>query len=207
MTAGLVLDDVTVRYRRRGRPDLVAVDGVSLRVAPGEVVGLVGESGCGKSSLARAVCGLERITSGSATFDGRPLAPLTLRARPAHLRRIQLVFQNPNASLNPRRRVGSQVEDGRGAHPDGRDKAPRVPELLDSVGLDPAVAVRYPHERSGGQPRRIAIARAMAAGPGLLIGDEPIASLDASLQARIATLLRDVSLGTGAGLLFITHDL
>ncbi len=117
--SGLRLEDASVRYRRRGQPDLRAVDGVTLRVAPGEVVGLVGESGCGKSTLARAVCGLERVASGSVTFDDLPITSLGLRRRPGRLRRIQMVFQNPNASLNPRRVVRSQVEDGRSAHPSG----------------------------------------------------------------------------------------
>ena len=202
---GLALDGVRVRYRRRGQPDLLAVDGVTLRVAPGEVVGLVGESGCGKSTLAKAICGLEPIAAGTATFGGLPITPLSLRPRPAHLRRIQLVFQNPNASLNPRRTVRSQIEDGRAAHPD--KAAPEVPALLEEVGLDAELAGRYPHELSGGQKQRAAIARAIAAGPALLIGDEPIASLDASLQARVARLLRRVAAGSGAGLLFISHDL
>ena len=202
---GLVLDGVRVRYRRRGQPDLLAVDGVTLRVAPGEVVGLVGESGCGKSTLAKAICGLEPIAAGTATFGGLPITPLALRPRPAYLRRIQMVFQNPNASLNPRRTVRSQIEDGRAAHPD--QAAPEVSALLEEVGLDAGLAGRYPHELSGGQKQRAAIARAIAVGPALLIGDEPIASLDASLQARVARLLRRVAAGSGAGLLFISHDL
>jgi ABC-type glutathione transport system ATPase component len=205
--SGLRLEDASVSYRRRGQPDLRAVDGVTLRVAPGEVVGLVGESGCGKSTLARAVCGLERIASGSVTFDDLPITPLGLRRRPGRLRRIQMVFQNPNASLNPRRAVRSQVEDGRAAHPSGPAGAPAAQELLAQVGIAPELAGRYPHELSGGQRQRVAIARAMAAGPALLIGDEPIASLDASLQARVAKLLRQLAVGSGAGLLFISHDL
>lgn len=205
--AGLQLEDVSVSYRRRGRLDLRAVDGVTLRVAPGEVVGLVGESGCGKSTLARTVCGLERIASGSATFDGLPITPLGLGRRPSRLRRIQLVFQNPNASLNPRRVVRSQVEDGRAVHPSGTAGAPSVQELLERVGIAPELAGRYPHELSGGQRQRVAIARAMATGPALLIGDEPIASLDASLQAKVARLLRQLAVDSGAGLLFISHDL
>jgi peptide/nickel transport system ATP-binding protein len=205
--AALRLDEVSVTYRRPGRPDLRAVDRVSLHVEPGEIVGLVGESGCGKSSLARAVCGLERFASGSATFGGDPITPLRLGRRPERLRRIQLIFQNPTASLNPRRPVGRQVEDARATHPAGADNAPAVSALLADVGLDPALAGRYPHELSGGQRQRVAIARAMAAAPRLLIGDEPIASLDASLQARVATLLRTLAVNTGASLLFISHDL
>jgi peptide/nickel transport system ATP-binding protein len=115
-----------------------------------------------------------------------------------------MVFQNPYASLNPRRRVGAQIEDGRRV---ARGEALSVTELLESVGLDAAAASKYPHEFSGGQRQRVAIARAMATGPDLLIGDEPIASLDASLQARVATLMRNVALQQGASLLFISHDL
>ena len=205
--SGRELRGLQVSYHRRGLPELRAVDGVDLDVAPGEVVGLVGESGCGKSTLARAVCGLERPTAGSITFDGDAVGPLGLRRRPARLARIQMVFQNPNASLNPRRRVGNQIEDARAIHPAGHEDAPSIAALLADVGLDAGVAGRYPHEFSGGQRQRLAIARAMAAGPRLLIGDEPIASLDASLQAQVARLLRDVAVGSGAGLLFISHDL
>jgi ABC-type oligopeptide transport system ATPase subunit len=204
MTARLAVEGATVTYRQPGRGVLTAVDGVDLEVQAGEVVGLVGESGCGKSTLARAVCGLEPLTGGRILLDGEPVRRLGLRPREQRLRRIQMVFQNPYASLNPRRRVGAQIEDGRSV---GGAGAPSVAELLDSVGLDAAAATKYPHEFSGGQRQRVAIARAMAAGPELLIGDEPIASLDASLQARVAALMRRVALERGASLLFISHDL
>jgi ABC-type glutathione transport system ATPase component len=204
MTARLEIDEATVTYRQPGRRTLTAVDHVSLSLGTGEVLGLVGESGCGKSTLARAVCGLEPLASGAIRFDGEPVGKLGLRAREPRQRRIQMVFQNPYASLNPRRRIGAQIEDARAVA--GRDAAP-VEQLLEQVGLEPAVARRYPYEFSGGQRQRIAIARAMAAAPEVLIGDEPIASLDASLQARIASLMRDVALQQGASLLFISHDL
>jgi peptide/nickel transport system ATP-binding protein len=204
MGAPLQLEHVTVRYRQPGRQTLTAVDGVDLALAPGEVLGLVGESGCGKSTLARAVCGLEPLTDGRILFDGKPVRPLGLRRRPVDEVRIQMVFQNPYASLNPRRRVGAQIEDARRVA--ARPPAP-VTELLADVGLDAEAADRYPHEFSGGQRQRVAIARAIAAGPDVLIGDEPIASLDASLQARIATLMREIALRHGASLLFISHDL
>jgi peptide/nickel transport system ATP-binding protein len=204
VTARLVVDHASVTYRQPGRRTLTAVDGVSLELAPGEVLGLVGESGCGKSTLARAVCGLEPLSGGRILFDDAPVGKLGLRPRDARLRRIQMVFQNPYASLNPRRRVGAQIDDARRVA--GRDVG-SVADLLDSVGLEAAAASRYPHQFSGGQRQRIAIARAMAAAPEVLIGDEPIASLDASLQARVAALMRDVALERGASLLFISHDL
>jgi ABC-type oligopeptide transport system ATPase subunit len=204
MTARLEIDQATVTYRQPGRRVLTAVDGVSLTLGTGEVLGLVGESGCGKSTLARAVCGLEPLASGAIRFDGEPVRRLGLRPREMRQRRIQMVFQNPYASLNPRRRVGVQIEDARRI---AGSAAMSVEALLEQVGLEPAVASRYPYEFSGGQRQRIAIARAMAAAPEVLIGDEPIASLDASLQERIATLMRDVALQQGASLLFISHDL
>jgi ABC-type glutathione transport system ATPase component len=164
----------------------------------------VGESGCGKSTLARAVCGLEPLAGGRILFDGEPIQPLGLRRRPAHQVRIQMVFQNPYASLNPRRRIGAQIDDARRV---AARQTGSLAELLADVGLDADAARKYPHEFSGGQRQRVAIARAIAAGPDVLIGDEPIASLDASLQARIAALMRDVALRHGASLLFISHDL
>jgi len=207
MTPGLELKGIRVTYRRRGLSDLHAVDGVDLNVAPGEVVGLVGESGCGKSSLARVVCGLERLSAGSATFDDHPIIHLGLGRRSPLLQRVQMVFQNPNASLNPRRRIGRQIEDGRAINPAGPAHAPSVQKLLGDVGLAAMLAQRYPHELSGGQRQRVAIARVLASGPRLIVGDEPIASLDASLQVQVAALLRDVAVRYGAGLLFISHDL
>lgn len=201
----LQLEDVSVTYRRPGRGRLTAVDGISLQLSGGEVLGLVGESGCGKSTTARAICGLEPVSAGRILFRGREVEPLSFRKRRADLLRIQMVFQNPYASLNPRRIVGSQIADGLRLN---RDKtAWSVGDLLDRVGLDHDDARRYSHEFSGGQRQRIAIARAIATGPDLLIGDEPIASLDASLQANIAALMRDLAIAAGSALLFISHDL
>jgi len=203
MGAILQLDGVTVRYGR-GASAVTAVAGVDLELPPGQIVGLVGESGCGKSTLARAICGLQPLAGGRITLAGEPIPPLGHRRRPARLLRIQMVFQNPYASLNPRRRVGDQIEDGRrvATRPVGS-----VSDLLTEVEMDASAADRFPHEFSGGQRQRIAIARAMAAAPDILIGDEPIASLDASLQSRIASLMRDVALRNDASLLFISHDL
>ncbi|MEV6034647.1 ABC transporter ATP-binding protein [Nonomuraea sp. NPDC052116] len=198
----LAIDDLVVEHRTPGRPAVRAVAGASLAVNPGEVVGLVGESGCGKSTLARAVCGLNPITAGSIAFDGQPVTPLGLRRR--KLTGIQMVFQDPYASLNPRRRVGDQIADGLRT---SQDTATSPADLLERVGLPRDFAGRHPHEFSGGQRQRIAIARALAARPRLLIGDEPISALDASAQSQVARLMRDLAVDSGAGLLFISHDL
>ncbi|MER6582524.1 ABC transporter ATP-binding protein [Nonomuraea sp. NPDC001023] len=198
----LDIEDLVVEHRSPGRPVVRAVAGASLTVRAGEVVGLVGESGCGKSTLARAVCGLNPVTHGSIAFEGQRVTPLGLRRR--KLTGIQMVFQDPYASLNPRRRVGDQIADGLRTADDTRtDPA----DLLERVGLPREFAGRHPHEFSGGQRQRIAIARALAARPRLLIGDEPISALDASAQAQVARLMRDLAVDSGAGLLFISHDL
>jgi len=217
-----LLEVAGLRVVYRGRPPVRAVDGVDLTVAAGQVVGLVGESGCGKSTVARAVCGLVKPAAGTVVFDGLPVTPLGLRRRPAALTRIQMVFQDPYASLHPRRRIGVQIGEGvRAAAARGGETGPgaesaRVGETepgaepawwLRRVGLEPDAARRYPHEFSGGQRQRIAIARALAARPDLLIGDEPISALDASTQAVVAALMRDLAVDSGAGLLFISHDL
>jgi len=200
--SALELTDVVVDYHgREGR--VRAVAGASLSVDRGRIVGLVGESGCGKSTLARAAVGLVAPTSGTISFEGRDVSPLGRRARPAELVRLQLVFQNPYSSLNPRRTVGSQVADG---IPDGAAKA-SVPELLERVGLAANAVSRYPHEFSGGQRQRIAIARALAADPTVIVLDEPLASLDASAQAQLANLLVRLSRELQVGLLLISHDL
>ncbi|QIM17854.1 ABC transporter ATP-binding protein [Leucobacter coleopterorum] len=201
----LQLKDLTVKYRLPGKGTLTAVNEVSLNLESSQVLGLVGESGCGKSTLARAICGLEAIHSGSILFEGAPVRRLGMRTRPRDLLRIQMVFQNPYASLNPRRTVGAQIADGLRINPQSTSWS--VAGLLEEVELSSDVANRFPHQFSGGQRQRIAIARAIATGPSLLIGDEPIASLDASLQAKVAGLMRRLALESGASMLFITHDL
>ena len=204
----LELEDVEVTYERRDRVRFQAVAGTSLTVERGEIVGLVGESGCGKSSLARAAVGLVAPTAGTVRFEGRPVEPLTRRARSKELTRLQLVFQNPYSSLNPRRRVGDQVGDAISTDGSGRSgKSTRVAELLELVGLPSNARSRYPHEFSGGQRQRIAIARALAADPSLIVLDEPLASLDASAQAQVANLLLDLSRQLSLSLLLISHDL
>ncbi|MGC2940212.1 MULTISPECIES: ABC transporter ATP-binding protein [unclassified Brevibacterium] len=206
-TAGaplLSLDSVACEYRLDGGGRFRAVDGVSLQLGRSEVLGLVGESGCGKSTLAKLICGLERPAGGSITFDGNPVRALGLKKRAQELLGIQMVFQNPYASLNPRRRIRDQLEDALALNPDG---SWTVDSLLDAVDLPSDSAHRYSHSFSGGQRQRIAIARALAAGPKVLVGDEPIASLDAFLQARIARMMRDLAIDSGASMIFISHDL
>jgi len=201
--SALELLDVVVDYHGRGGR-VRAVAGASLAVERGRIVGLVGESGCGKSTLARAAVGLVATTSGTVTFEGRPVTALRRRARPAELVRLQLVFQNPYSSLNPRRTIGSQLADGMAVR--GSREA-RVRELLELVGLPANAVGRYPHEFSGGQRQRMAVARALAADPSVIVLDEPLASLDASAQAQLANLLRRLSRELDVGLLLISHDL
>jgi peptide/nickel transport system ATP-binding protein len=207
--SALELKDVVVDYERRGGGRIRAVAGASIDVERGQIVGLVGESGCGKSSLAKAAVGLVRPSAGSITFEGGEVVPLGRRGRSRELARLQLVFQNPYASLNPRRKVGAQLADALdtlGIDPPG-GRAARVLELCELVGLPAAAAGRFPHEFSGGQRQRIAIARTLAAEPSVIVLDEPLASLDASAQAQLANLLVSLSRELGLGLLLISHDL
>jgi oligopeptide/dipeptide ABC transporter ATP-binding protein len=198
--SALELTDIVVDYH--GREGTVrAVAGASLSVDRGRIVGLVGESGCGKSSLARAAVGLVPVSAGSVVFEGHTVSALKRRARPADLVRLQLVFQNPYSSLNPRRTVGRQLADG------AAGRSTHVGDLLELVGLSANAAARYPHEFSGGQRQRIAIARALAADPSVIVLDEPLASLDASAQAQLANLLIRLSRELELGLLLISHDL
>ena len=203
----LELADVAVEYGRRGQR-LRAVDGVDLTVARGEIVGLVGESGCGKSTLARAAVGLEPLAAGAVTFEGRAVTTLGRRRRPEFLRGLQMVFQDPYESLNPRRKVGEIIADGArlggGSRADGLRQAA---ELLERVGLPATAAASYPHEFSGGQRQRIAIARTLMTRPTCLIADEPISALDASAQAQIANLLSGLVDDADLGLILVSHDL
>ncbi|WP_166350654.1 ABC transporter ATP-binding protein [Phytoactinopolyspora limicola] len=205
--SALRIDDAAVEYTSRGRGAVRAVDGVSLQVERGQIVGLVGESGCGKSSLARAVAGLEPVASGQVLVDGRPVSPLRWRRRSTQDVRLQMVFQNPYASLNPRRTVGSQVADGIAVELRGQARQAEVIRLLELVGLPADAAERYPHQFSGGQRQRVAIARALAPRPEVLIADEPVTALDASAQAQIVNLLVSLVGELGVGILFISHDL
>ena len=200
------------RFLARGprRPDVAAVRGLSLSIARGETVALVGESGSGKTSAARAIIRLLRPAAGSVIFDGLDVGA----ASPAELRRyrerVQLVFQDPYSSLNPRIAVGAAIQEVLAVHrilPTAHQRRLRVLELLADVGLGPEHATRYPHELSGGQRQRVGIARALAVGPELLLLDEPVSSLDVSVQAQIVNLLEDLQEEHSLGYLFIAHDL
>ena len=207
----LEVEGLDVSYSRRGQPPVRAVIGASLTVAAGEIVGLVGESGCGKSTLGRASVGLVAPSAGQVRYRGEPVKAMWRGARPANLRSLQMVFQDPYSSLNPRRRVGRQIADAivlaTGAKLDDEAAKSRVEALLERVGLSPAIAHRYPHEFSGGQCQRIAIARVLATEPSCVVADEPISSLDASAQAQVANLLAGIVSESGLGMLFISHDL
>ena len=207
--SALELEDVVVEYERRGQEPVRAVAGASLEVARGRIVGLVGESGCGKSTLARAAVGMVAPVAGTIRFEGRDVRPLGRGARARDQVRLQMVFQNPFSSLNPRRKVGEQIGEALLVLGVGRraQRTARVAELLDQVGLPSRAAGGYPHEFSGGQRQRIAIARALAADPAVIVLDEPLASLDASAQAQIANLLSSLARELELGLLLISHDL
>jgi oligopeptide/dipeptide ABC transporter ATP-binding protein len=207
----LEVTDVTVRYRVGGgvlrSPAVVhAVNGVSLSVASGESVGVVGESGCGKSSFARALAGLVPVSAGTIRVDDREL---TGRRDLAAARLVQMVFQDPTASLNPRRRVGSVLAELLAAHhlASGAAAARRVGELLELVGLPASAAGRFPGEFSGGQRQRIGIARALAVEPRVLVADEAVSALDLTTQAVITELLDRLRRDLGLALVFISHDL
>jgi oligopeptide/dipeptide ABC transporter ATP-binding protein len=185
------------------------VSGVSFAISKGEAVGLVGESGSGKSTIGRLLLGLLEPSEGSVRLDGRDIAKLSAKELRKLRRRVQLVFQDPYSSLDPRRRVGAQITDGLAIHGivPSEERPARVRALLEQVGLDPTHADRYPHEFSGGQRQRIGIARALATTPDFIVADEPVSALDVSVQAQVLALLADLRQRLSLSLLFISHDL
>jgi oligopeptide transport system ATP-binding protein len=201
VTSGIIL--------QRKVADVRAVDGVSFEVRRGETLGLVGESGCGKSTTGKAILQLVRPTAGTVSFDGTDLTKVKGGELRRFRRRMQMIFQDPYASLNPRMSVGSIISEPLTIHKlaGGKEKKERVQYLLQTVGLNPYFANRFPHEFSGGQRQRIGVARALAVEPDFIVCDEPVSALDVSIQAQIINLLQDLQDQFGLTYLFIAHDL
>jgi ABC-type oligopeptide transport system ATPase subunit len=202
LTRGIVL------ARKAGA--VKAVDGVSFDVMKGETLGIVGETGCGKSTTARLIMRLLEPTAGTVRFDGSEITRLKGGKLKAVRRELQMVFQDPYSSLNPRKTVGSIVGEPfaiHGLYSDRTERRRKVSELMDTVGLNPEHYNRYPHEFSGGQRQRIGVARALALEPKLLVADEPVSALDVSIQAQVLNLLRELQRGMGLTLVLISHDL
>ncbi|MBI4269271.1 MAG: dipeptide ABC transporter ATP-binding protein [Candidatus Rokubacteria bacterium] len=194
-----------------GKPGVVrAVNGVSFTIRRGETLGLVGESGCGKTTTGRCILQLERPTRGEIVFEGRELTTLADAELRRVRRRMQVIFQDPYSSLNPRMTVGQIIAEPLAVHgivPDRARREPRVQDLLRHVGLLPQHAHRYPHQLSGGQRQRVGVARALALEPSLIVCDEPVSALDVSIQAQIINLLEDLQAELGLTYLFVAHDL
>ncbi len=200
---------VGTRFSAQGLRTVHAVDDVSLEIKTGETIGLVGESGCGKSTLSRCLVRLYNITDGALIFDGADISHLGVRAMRPIRAKLQMVFQDPSASLNPRRRVKDLIAEPFRIHTklNRKEIAEKVAALLNDVGLLPDHGERYPHEFSGGQRQRIGVARAIALEPKLMVLDEPVSALDVSVQAQIVNLLADLQQKLGLTYVFVSHDL
>jgi oligopeptide/dipeptide ABC transporter ATP-binding protein len=217
MTTAPLLDvrGLSKRFPVKGQPfsrekkQVHAVDDVSFSIGRGEVVGLVGESGSGKTTIGRTIMRLTDPTEGQIVYEGTDIANLPPRDMMAFRRKIQMVFQDPFASLNPRRKVGELIAEGMEIHGLGsrQEREAEVARLLELVGLPADAAQRFPHEFSGGQRQRIGIARALAVSPGFIVADEPVSALDVSVQAQVLNLLQDLKEQLGLTILFIAHDL
>jgi peptide/nickel transport system ATP-binding protein/oligopeptide transport system ATP-binding protein len=196
-------------FLRRGRDILRAVDGVSLAIARGETLGLVGESGCGKTTLGRLIVRLIAPSSGRIRLDGQDVTHLPRAAVAGYRRKVQMVFQDPYSSLNPRMTAGALLREPFLIHDlvPHRDIAGEVMRLLGQVGLPPDTVTRYPHEFSGGQRQRLAIARALAVSPEVVVADEPVSALDVSIRAQVLNLLADLQQARALAYLFISHDI
>lgn len=210
----MVVKDVYKTYRLKKGQTLKAVDGVSFSIMPQEVLGLVGESGCGKSTLGRCLLRLNDVSSGQIVFEGQDITRLSERTLRPLRQRMQMVFQDSYASLNPRRRIGDLLAEPLRVHPSPNGDrysqaaiAHRLAELMELVSLPQAALDRYPHEFSGGQRQRINIARALALSPRLVVADEPVSALDVSVQAQIVNLFADLQKNLGLTYVFIAHDL
>ena len=202
ITKGIIFDKVVGHVH--------AVDGVDLQIRRGETYGLVGESGCGKSTLGRAILHLEPPSDGTVTFDGEPISTLSGEALRRRRKDLQMVFQDPMGSLDPRQSVEALLVEGMRAHgivKDAKEAQPRLRQLLSDVGLPPAALKKYPHEFSGGQRQRIGIARALSVNPELIVADEPVSALDVSVQAQVINLMSDLQEEYGLTYLVIAHDL
>ncbi len=200
---------VTTGLFSRHVGDVKAVDGVSLKIKKREIVGLVGESGCGKSTLGKTILRLEEPTSGEIIYQGTDITKIDTRELRELRKELQIIFQDPDSSLDPRMKVGDSIGEALIVHNIGSEseRVERVAELMEQVGLEAEQANLYPHEFSGGQKQRVGIARALAMNPALIVADEPVSALDVSIQAQILNLMHDIQQEFGLTYLFIAHDL
>ena len=203
------IDGLTKSFDVGGKKKLTAVDGISLKIRKGEILGLVGESGCGKSTLGRTITRVYEPTAGKILYKGKDITKLRGKDAKQYASEVQMIFQDPYASLDPRMTIGDIIKEGMKIHKIGNDaeRTDRMYELLELVGLSKDHALRFPYEFSGGQRQRVGIARALAVNPEFIVCDEPVSALDVSIQAQIINLLKSLQQKLGLTLLFIAHDL